>query len=84
MLDLSPAFDTIEHTILLDCLQNWFGISGTVLNWFFSYLSDRSEMVKIGDFFSDRINIAFGVPQGSVLGPILFSLDTYPLCHIIK
>jgi hypothetical protein len=84
MLDLSAAFDTIDHTTLLDCLHSWFGFSGTVLNWFLSYLSDRSQMVKINDFLSERINIPFGVPQGSVLGPILFSLYTYPLCQIIK
>jgi hypothetical protein len=76
MLDLSAAFDTIDHTTLLDCLHSWFGFSGTVLNWFLSYLTDRSQMVKINDFLSEGINILFGVPQGSVLGPILFSLYT--------
>jgi hypothetical protein len=51
MLDLSAAFDTIDHTSLLDCLHSWFGFSGTVLNLFLSYLSDRSKIVKIIDFF---------------------------------
>jgi len=84
MLDLSAAFDTIDHTTLITCLTDWFGLNGTVLDWFISYLSNRSQQVKIGVSLSDSINIPFGVPQGSVLGPFLFSLYTYPLCQIIK
>ena len=84
MLDLSAAFDTIDHTTLITCLTDWFGLSGTVLDWFTAYLSNRSQQVKIGGSLSDKINIPFGVPQGSVLGPFLFSLYTYPLCQIIK
>jgi hypothetical protein len=48
---LSGAFDTFDHNTLLDCLHNWFGFSGTVLNWFFLYVSDRSQMVLINDFY---------------------------------
>jgi hypothetical protein len=62
---------------------SWFGFSGSLLNWFLFYLSDRIQMVKICDFFSERTNIPFGDSQGSVHGPILFSLYTYPLSHVI-
>lgn len=84
LLDLSAAFDTIDHNGLLNCLKNWFGFNYTVLNWFKSYLSDRHQSIKIGNTFSDPCKLNFGVPQGSVLGPLLFSMYTYPLSKIIS
>ena len=69
--DLSAAFDTIDHHILLHPLQNYFGISGSVLNWFQSYLSNLQHMISINDVQSDPALLHFGVPQDSVLGPIL-------------
>ena len=53
LLDLSAAFNTVDHTILLDRLENWAGLSGTVLNWFRSYLQNRNYFVSIGDFVSE-------------------------------
>ena len=70
LLDLSAAFDTIDHSTLLHCLQTWFGIGGSVLKWF-TYLSERSQSIKIGSTLSDLCKLLFGVPQGSVLGPLL-------------
>ena len=84
LLDQSAAFDTIDHGTLLDCLSSWFGVGGVVLEWFKSYLSDRSQCVKIGSILSDTKKLLFGVPQGSVLGPILFSLYTTPLSKVIR
>ena len=84
MLDLSSAFDTIDHNILLDRLSSWFGIQGNALNWFSSYLLDRTYCVKIHDNMSSPISLSYGVPQGSVLGPVLFSLYTTPLSSIIS
>ena len=84
LLDLSAAFDTIDHTVLLDCLSSWFGLGGDVLKWFTSYLTGRFQSVKVGDTLSDPAKIISGVPQGSVLGPILFSLYTTPLNKIIS
>ena len=83
LLDLSAAFDTIDHSTLLHCLQTWFGIRGSVLKWFTSYLSERYQSVKIGSTLSNLCKLLFGVPQGSVLGPLLFSLYTTPLSLII-
>ena len=74
LLDLSAAFDTIDHGILLDKLLTDFGICGKALEWFTSYLKDRSFRVKIDKSLSDLLCLLFGVPQGSLLGLILFIL----------
>ena len=78
LLDLSAAFDTIDHSTLklLRCLGIWFGISGSVLKWFTSYLTDRYQSINFFSTLSDVCKLLFGVPQGSVLGPLLFSLYT--------
>ena len=81
-LDLSAAFDTIDHSTLLSRLQNSFGISGSVIAWLTSYLSDRSFSVTHGSATSVTFPLYSGVPQGSVLGPILFSVYTSPLASI--
>ena len=83
LLDLFAAFDTIDHLTLISRLSSWYGISGTALDWFTSYLSNRYQQVKIHDYISEAVYISFCVPQGSVLGPILFTLYTAPLSHVI-
>ena len=82
--DLSAAFDTVNHSLLLSRLENSFGIRGTVLQWFHSYLSGRSQFVEIKDTESLVRNLTVGVLQGSVLGPILYLLHTVPLAEIIR
>ena len=84
MLDLSAAFDTIDHSVLLDALEHQFGLAGRVLAWFASYLSGRVQAVKVGQAVSNFIELVFGVPQGSVLGPVLFTLYTASLGTIIR
>ena len=84
LLDLSAAFDTIDHCILLNRLRESFGLDGTVLNWLKSYLTERKQCVKIDNYFSSELHLPFGVPQGSVLGPLLYTLYTVPLGCIIK
>ena len=84
LLDQSAAFDTIDHGTLIECLSSWFGVGGVVLNWFKSYLCDRYQCIKIGSVLSDAKRLLYGVPQGSVLGPILFSLYTTPLSKVIQ
>ena len=83
LLDLSTAFDTIDHTILLDRLNVYYGISELALGWFKSYLSGRTHSVKVDSTLSHRAVLQHGVPQGSVIGPILFSLNTNPISSII-
>ena len=82
LLDLSAAFDTIDHTIHLDRLNVYYGISELALGWFKSYLSGRTHSVKVGSTLSHPAPLQYGVPQGSVLGPILFSLYTNPISSI--
>ena len=84
MLDLSAAFDTIDHKILLERLSSWFGIKGTVLSWLTSFVSDRTFSVKVLDNLSSSRSLEYGVPQGSVLGPLLFSLYTAPLSKLVS
>jgi len=74
LLDFSAAFDIVDHNILIRRLKTEHGVEWIALNWFKSYLSDRSYEVKINDTLSDAQSLALGVPQGSILGPILYSL----------
>ena len=87
LLDLSATFDTVGHKILLNQLENHFGIKGMALQWIELYFTNWSQRVVIGDMNttgtkSESISLKFGVPQGSVLGPILFTLYMCPLGQI--
>jgi hypothetical protein len=84
LLDLSAVFDTIDHAILLQRLQHTFGITGTALAWFRSFRSQRQQTVVIDGESSDPQLLEYGVPQGSVLGPKLYSMYTMPLGHLLK
>ncbi len=83
-LDLSAAFDTIDHNILLNRLENSVGISGSALAWFQSYLSDRHQFIAVNEEVSHRSQVQYGVPQGSVIGLLLFTLYMLPLGNIIR
>ena len=78
LLDLPVAFDTVDHQILLERLKKMFGFTGLVINWITSYLSCRFQKVVVGDAKSSSVPLSCGVPQGSILGPILFTLYELP------
>ena len=84
LLDLSAAFDTVDHQILLNRLRTEVGVSGKVLDWFASYLSNRSQKVTVDGALSDRFGIDFGVPQGCCLGPLLFVIYSSKLFNIVN
>ena len=81
LLDLTAAFDTVDHGMLLRQLYS-IGIRGSALAWLTSYLSDRTLAIKIGDVVSRHQRLECGVPQGSVLGPLLFTIYCMPISSI--
>jgi hypothetical protein len=84
LLDLSAAFDTLDHGILINRLEHWFGVKHDALRWIESYLTDRSQRVILGDYLSKARHIKHGIPQGSVLGPVLFTCYLLPLVKIVQ
>ena len=74
LLDLSSAFDTVDHDIMIHRLAMSLGITGTALQWLRSYLSGHSQHVIVSGEQSENLNLPFGVPQGSCLGPFTFHL----------
>lgn len=84
LLDLSAAFDTVDHKILLNRLQQRLGITGVTLKWFTSYLTNRTQQVTIDAGLSDAVCLLWGVPQGSVLGPQAFSIYSSPIADIAR
>jgi hypothetical protein len=84
LLDLSAAFDTIDHAILLTRLSSTFGICGPALDLLTSYITDRHQFISVDSDSSDSILLTTGVPQGSVLGPLLFTLYTTPLSYLLQ
>ena len=80
-LDIAKAFDSLPHSMIIDALSN-VGIAGSLLNWFVDYLSSRSQFVAIHGFSSPLRHVTSGVPQGSILGPLLFIVAFDGIFHL--
>ena len=84
LLDLSAAFDTIDHQVFLTRLEEENAVSGDSLSWMHSYLTNRKHCININGTMSDNSNLSFGFPQGSTIGPFGFKLYSKPLSHSRK
>jgi len=84
LLDRSAAFDTVDHATLLKRMEISYGLKGTLLSWFRSYFTGRKQSVQFNNARSLPTLVLFGVPQGSVLGPILFLLYTADLLRLVE
>ena len=84
LLDLSSAFGMVNHQVLLEHLRSRFGVTVTELDWFASYLSSRVQRISVNGGTSDAFHLNQGVPQGSCLGPLLFTVYTSELFDIIE
>ena len=84
LLDLSAAFDTVDLVKLMQILENHMNTKGTALSWFCSFLFGRHQKVRIGSTSSDLLETLYGVPQGSVLGPVLFNIYVHSLPKFIQ
>ena len=84
LLDLSAAFDTVDHAILLQRMSSKFGMKGDALSWFRSYLSERSQVVYINGTISDSYDVGCDITQGSVLGSFLYLIYTSPIGDILR
>ena len=84
LLDLSAAFDTVDHTVLFNLLEHSLGISGSALSLLKSYMHGRSQCVQIDGITSEFADLTCGVPQGSVLGPSNFCMYMCPLGSILR
>ena len=81
LLDMSKAFDSIRHNILLDKLRD-VGVSPLAFRWFHSYLSNRNQRVRINSSLSDALPLVSGIPQGSIMGPLLFTIYVNDLSNV--
>ena len=84
LLDLSAAFDTVDHIILIDRLRHYFGIQGIALSWIESFISNRTQTVSFSGSLSSTSPVTCGVPQGSVRGHVLFLLYTADVLAIAR
>jgi hypothetical protein len=84
LLDLSAAFDTIDHSILLNCLKYNMEVNGTALSWFASCLTNRKQCIHLNGSISEEFVLKYGVPQGCCLGPLLFIIYASKMFSIIE
>ena len=84
LIDLSAAFNTVDHPILFQCLEKQFGFHDSVLSWYKSYFSERKQCITLKGMWSNTFDLSFGVPQGSCLGPVLFTQDASSLFSIFS
>ena len=83
VIDLQKAFDTVNHKILISKLRE-LGLDQVAIKWFTSYLEDRTQIIEIGDTYSDSHSINSGIPQGSILGPLLFLIHVNDMREAIR